>query len=150
MGEISQLVDGLFSKDNKYAYDCLKKLKLESENSNKVYFYFDKFVELLNDSNSYKRNRAFELISSNAKWDIDYKIDEIIDEYLKHILDEKPISFRQCIKSLSVIGMYKKDLVDDIIYCLKSANISIYKESMGNLIQKDIKNTLNILENLEK
>lgn len=33
-------------------------------------------------------------------WDKDCKIDEVIDRYLKHITDVKPITARQCIKRI--------------------------------------------------
>ncbi|WP_312441038.1 hypothetical protein [Lacrimispora sp.] len=38
------------------------------------------------------------LIAANAKWDRDNRIDEIIDELLRHVMDEKPVTARQCIK----------------------------------------------------
>lgn len=47
------------------------------------------------------------MIVYNAKWDKDNKIDEIIDKYLKHIQDVKPITTRQCIKLLPMIAKRK-------------------------------------------
>lgn len=41
----------------------------------------DKFAEMIENSNSYIRTRGIILISVNAKWDIENKIDEIIDDY---------------------------------------------------------------------
>ena len=38
---------------------------------------------------SYIRTRGLTLLAYNAKWDKDYKIDEVIDKYLKHITDAK-------------------------------------------------------------
>ena len=77
---------------------------------------------MLDDPNSYIRTRGILLIAANAKWDIDYKIYEIIDSLLKHITDDKPITARQCIKSLPIIAKYKPDLTDDICNALKTAN----------------------------
>lgn len=89
------------------------------------------------------------MISANAKWDIDFKIDEIIDEYLKHITDEKPITARQCIKSLPDIAQYKPDLIDSISIALKGANVEKYADSMKPLIYKDIQTALKKIGNLK-
>lgn len=98
--EITNLINGLIDSDDKHAYQCLKLLESESNISSAVYPYFGSFVELLNNGNSYIRTRGILLIAANARWDVDFKIDEITDQYLKHISDEKPITARQCIKAL--------------------------------------------------
>ena len=84
----------------------------------------------------------------NAKWDKEYKIDEIIDEYLKHITDVKPITARQCIKLLPIIAKYKPELRNDILFALNKANISIYDDSMQSLVCKDIRKALKEIEKL--
>ena len=89
------------------------------------------------------------MISANAKWDIDFKIDEIIDEYLKHITDEKPITARQCIKSLPDIAQHKPDLIDSISIALRRANVEKYADSMKPLIYKDIQTALKKISNLK-
>ena len=142
MKNISDLIKTLYSKDNNIAYKCLKLLELESEHSNAVYEFFDTFVEMIDDNNSYIRTRGLILISANAKWDIENKIDEIIDNYLKHILDVKPITARQCIKALPNIAKYKKDLVPCIRKALLKADTEIYKNSMQTLVYKDIRSAL--------
>lgn len=117
MESVSELIERLYSKDNKAAYQALQILESESEKSNAVYKFFDRFAEMIENSNSYIRTRGIVLISVNAKWDTENKVDEIIDDYLKHILDEKPITARQCIKSLPSIAKYKSDLVE----CIREA-----------------------------
>ena len=97
---------------------------------------------MLDSTNSYIRARGILLIAANARWDVDYKVDEIIDEYLKHIMDDKPITARQCIKALPLIAKYKPDLKNDIENALLSANPSKYKDSMRPLILKDIQKSL--------
>lgn len=142
MGDIQELVYGLIDKNDKYAYQCLKQLESESMKSDIVYPYFDSFAEMLNDSNSYIRTRGIILIAANARWDKDYKIDEIIDSYLKHIMDDKPITARQTIKVLPVIAKYKSELIDDICNALYQANFQKYTSSMQPLICKDIQKAL--------
>lgn len=142
MENIEELIERLYSKDNNAAYQALQMLEVESEKSNVVYKFFDKFVEMIENSNSYIRTRGIILISSNAKWDTENKIDEIIDAYLEHILDEKPITARQCIKVLPRIAQYKSDLVECIREALIKADVSIYADSMRTLVQKDIASSL--------
>lgn len=103
---------------------------------------------MLGNTNSYIRTRGIALIAANAKWDADYKIDEIIDRYLQHIMDDKPITARQCIKALPSIVKCKPDLKNDIINALHRANPSRYKESMQTLILKDIQKSLNDIRGL--
>ncbi|CDM69996.1 hypothetical protein CM240_2879 [Clostridium bornimense] len=148
MQDIQSLVNGLMSSDDKQAYQCLKQLEIESNDSDIVYKFFETFVKMLDNVNSYIRTRGIILIAANAKWDIDYKIDEIIDKYLKHIMDDKPITARQCIKSLPLMVKYKPDLKEDVISALYKANPQKYKESMQPLVVKDIQKSLDIISGL--
>lgn len=142
MESTAELIERLYSKDNKAAYKALQMLETESEKSNQVYKFFDRFAEMIENSNSYIRTRGIILISVNAKWDTENKIDEIIDNYLKHILDEKPITARQCIKALPGIAQYKPDLIECIREALMEADVSIYGDSMETLVYKDILSSL--------
>lgn len=88
------------------------------------------------------------MLAYNAKWDKDYKIDEIIDKYLRHITDVKPITARQCIKLLSIIVKYKPELRNDILSALHKANLCIYDDSMQPLVYKDIQKVLKEIQGL--
>ena len=125
----------LFDKNNNTAYKALQALQKECEKSDRVYCYMDKLADMIDSDNSYIRTRGLTLIAYNAKWDKDNKIDEIIDEYLKHIEDVKPITARQCIKC-------------DIISALQKADMSIYADNMQSLVYKDIQNSLAEIESL--
>lgn len=139
---LSEIFELLFDKNNNIAYKALKELQKESEETDKVYPYFDRLSDMLDSDNSYIRTRGLILIAYNAKWDKDYKIDEIIDKYLKHITDVKPITARQCIKLLPIIAKEKPELRNDILSALHKANISFYDDSMQPLVFKDIQNAL--------
>ncbi len=143
---IAEMYTLLFAKDNNVAYEALQKLQTESENANSVYPYIDKFIDMLDDKNAYIRVRGLTLIAYNAKWDTDYKIDEIIDKYLQHIVDIKPIIARQCIKLLPLLASSKPELRLDIISALERVDISAYADSMRPLIGKDIQKTLKIIK----
>lgn len=146
MADILELMENLHSKNNKIACGAMQELEKESDRTNEVYQYFDQFSDMLESSNSYVRNRGLILIAANAKWDEDNKIDEIIDIYLEHITDDKPITARQCIKGLPNIAKYKPDLKEIIKTALSSANVSNYPESMRPLVQKDILNALKCIK----
>ncbi len=77
------------------------------------------------------RTRRLTLIAYNAKWDKDNKIDEIIDEYLKHIEDVKPITARQCIKLLPMIAKNKPELKEDIVWALQK-RIYLFMQTVCN------------------
>ena len=138
----------LFDKNNNIAYKALEELQKESEKTDRVYPNLDRLNDMLDSDNSYIRTRGLTLIAYNAKWDKNNKIDEIIDEYLKHIEDVKPITARQCIKLLPMIAKNKPELKEDIVSALQKADTSIYAESMQSLVYKDIQNSLAEIEKL--
>ena len=145
---ITETFELLFDKNNNVAYKALQLLQKESEERNCVYPYMHRLSDMLDSENSYIRTRGLTLLAYNAKWDKDNKIDEIIDKYLKHITDIKPITARQCIKLLPIIAEYKPELKNDILSALHKANISIYGDSMQSLVHKDIQKVLNEIQNL--
>ena len=139
---IAETFELLFDKNNNVAYKALQELQKESERTDCVYPYMDKLSVMLDSDNSYIRTRGLTLLAYNAKWDKDHKIDEIIDKYLKHITDVKPITARQCIKLLPVIAKYKPELKDDIVSALHRADITVYDDSMQPLVYKEIQKAL--------
>lgn len=148
MTNLSYLMHSLFDKNNNTACGAMKTLAELSEQSDEVYAYMDTFTDMIASGNSYVRNRGLILIAANAKWDRDFKIDEIIDDYLKHITDPKPITARQCIASLPKIAKSKPGLKEDILKALKCADVSHYSDSMRGLVFKDIQNALREVEKL--
>lgn len=145
---IAETFELLFDKNNNTAYKALQKLQKESEETNCVYVYMDRLGDMLDSDNSYIRTRGLVLLAYNARWDIDHKIDEIIEKYLKHITDVKPITARQCIKLLPVIAKDKPELRNDICSALQKVDISFYDDSMQPLVYKDIQKALKEIQKL--
>ena len=145
---IAEIFELLFDKNNTTAYKALQNLQKESQETACVYPYMDRLSDMLDSDNSYIRTRGLTLLAYNAKWDKDYKIDEIIDKYLNHITDVKPITARQCIKLLPIIAKYKPELRNDIISALHKANICVYDDSMQPLVYKDIQKALKKIQKL--
>ena len=148
LGNIGETFELLFDKNNNVAYKALQELQKESEETDCVYPFIDRLSDMLDSDNSYIRTRGLTLLAYNAKWDKEYKVDEIIDEYLKHITDVKPITARQCIKLLPIIAKHKPELKNDILSTLNKANISIYDYSMQPLVYKDIQKALKEIKKL--
>lgn len=145
---ITETFELLFDKNNNIAYKALQKLQKESEKSNCVYLYMDRLSDMLDSDNSYIRTRGLVLLAYNAKWDKDYKIDEVIDKYLKHITDVKPITARQCIKLLPTIAKHKPELKNDILSALCKADTSVYDDSMQPLVYNDIQQALKEIQKI--
>lgn len=91
-----------------------------------VYTYWDIFREKLKSDNSYQRSIGLMLIADNARWDTQNRMEETIYDYLKCLSDEKPITVRQCIRSLvKIIDALSGDILDK-----KS------KKQLGSEVQK--------------
>ncbi|MCI9628279.1 MAG: SufBD protein [Eggerthellaceae bacterium] len=143
---VQELFELLTSRDNSQAYQALKAQERISAESNCLYPHMDKFIEMERSGNSYIRTRGLVLIACNAKWDVDGKIDRMIDEYLEHVTDERPICVRQCIKLLPLIAEAKPALVSKIVSALRDVNVACYADSMRPLIQNDIRDSLLAIE----
>ncbi len=144
--DVEELVRQLRAPNNKDAYGALKVLEELSDLSDAVYAHIEAFIEMMSDSNSYIRTRGLVLISCNAKWDAAGRIDEVIGEYLTHVTDEKPITARQCVKSLAALGEAKPELIPVIVSSLKDVDLSRYPSSMRPLVQGDIRDVLIALD----
>ena len=143
---IAETFELLFDKNNNVAYKALQELQKQCEETDCVYPYMDRLSDMLDSDNSYIRTRRLTLLAYNAKWDKDYKIDEVIDKYLKHITDVKLITARQCIKLLPIIAKHKPKLKSDILSKLHKADISIYEDSMQSLVYNDIQKSLKVIQ----
>lgn len=148
MESIADWVEGLRNQNNQIAYACLQRLQAVCMESNDAYSYFNTFVEMMMSDHSYIRTRGILMIAACAMWDEDNRIDEIIDEYLKHIEDVKPISARQCIQTLPNMARYKPDLIPDMVTALHRVNLFRYPSTMQPLLQKDIVDALKQIQEL--
>lgn len=142
-----EIIYKLTASDDKYACAFADKIISESRETDEWYELFEEFTSLLNHPKSLVRNRALTILAANAQWDDENRFDAVIENYLSHITDEKPITARQCVKALAQIGQAKPQYVPMILAALRSADLSKYKGSMRPLIEKDIQNTMETLTN---
>jgi len=139
------IIANLTSKDDQYAWAVADKIISESQVTAEWYGYFDTFASLLHHPKSLVRNRALHILAANAQWDELNRFDAILPEYLSHVMDEKPITARQCIKALVQVGRAKPQYIPKIRSCFRDADLSKYKDSMRPLIEKDMKETERLL-----
>lgn len=145
MENIHKLVTYLYSQDTTQAYQSLKKLEMESMKTSQVYSYIDELIQMINHDNSYIRTRGLTLVIYNSRWDDAHKIESILDSFLSHILDKKPIVARQVITLLPRFLEYKPHLKETVIKSLIEADTSQYSEHMQSLVDKDIQDVLKVL-----
>lgn len=136
--DINACIARLTGKDARDAYAFTQQITAESRESDIWYPYFDQFAELLRHKNSLVRNRAISILASNARWNTGEKFDAMLDEFLSHVTDEKPITARQCIAVLPEIAEAKPKFVPEIQSALQQADLSGYPDSMQPLVLKDI------------
>lgn len=142
METVAVLCAALTDRDNRTACNAMRALADISAASNAVYPYFDALSDLLGHKNSYVRTRALTLLAANAKWDTDNRFDRVIDRYLLHITDEKPITARQCIQALPSIVRYQPHLYEKVAHALCSADCARYADSMRPLVERDMQSAL--------
>lgn len=133
-----QRIARLTGKDAKAAYALTQQITAESRQSDAWYPYFDQFAGLLRHKNSLVRNRAISILAANARWDTDGKFNALLDEFLSHVADEKPVTARQCVAALPELAAAKPELIPKIRSALEQANLSGYPDSMQPLVLKDI------------
>lgn len=136
----------LTGKDAKDAYALTQEIVEESRVSRVWYPYFDRFASLLRHKNSLVRNRAISILAANARWDGDGKFDALLDEFLSHVTDAKPVTARQCAAALPEITEAKPALTPRVRSALEHADLSGYADSMQPLILKDIVAVLQKIE----
>ncbi len=100
------------------------------------------FLDKLSSTNSYQRSLGIMLMAENARWDDAGRLDKDIDLYLSFCDDEKPITVRQCVQSLSKIVPWKKKLCRRVADKLMAIDISQRKETQRKILLMDIINVL--------
>lgn len=140
--EISDCIARLTSKDAAGAWACTEQIAAESRESGRWAPYLTDFAALLSHKNSLVRNRAISILAANARWADKGQFDPLLEEFLRHVTDEKPITARQCIHVLPEIGLAQPHLAPRIRQVLAHADLSGYRDSMRPLILKDIMDAL--------
>ena len=143
--DIPQIIELLMEKNDTIRYRVFLLLQNRSLHNNDVYPFWNVFCERIKSKNSYQRNIGLHLIADNVKWDKDSKFDEVIDEYLLLLHDDKPITVRQCIQALGKIVPYKIHLHNEIANKIMDIKLSDVRETMRKQILLDILGVLIVI-----
>ena len=135
---MEEKLKNLYNSDNVETYKLLQELEMTSSESDELYQYFDKFVEMLKSDKAFVRVRGFRLICSLAQYDKENKINKNINIILNELDDDVSTSVRQCLNKINLVLMYKIELTDLIENKIKNLDLSKYKASMQSLISRDI------------
>ena len=127
--EPSNCIARLTSRDVKDARAWADQIAAESRESSRWAPYLADFAAL---------NRAISLLAANARWASAEAFEALMDEFFRHVTDEKPITARQCIQALPEIAAAQPRLIPRIRRTLEHADLSRYRDSMQPLILKDI------------
>ncbi len=136
--DIDTCITRLTGKDAKDAYAFTQQITAESRDTDTWYPYLEQFATLLHHKNSLVRNRAISILAANAHWDTAGKFDALLDEFLSHVTDAKPITARHCIAALPELAEAKPEFIPRIHAALQQADLSGYPDSMQSLVRKDI------------
>jgi hypothetical protein len=136
------LVGLLSEKDDVLRYKALLLLQYHSADTPDVYPYWMEFQNRLRSDNSYQRSIGALLLAENAKWDQANKLDDCLNDYLRLLQDEKPITVRQAIQALHKIVPFKPQLLEQIAKALMGIDLAEVKETMRKSVLTDIVGTL--------
>lgn len=114
------IISGLKNENDKEAYELFLELEKQAAESDILYGYFDDFMKLINDDNSFVQIRGFRLVCAQAKWDVENKIEKNLNNILYMLANKKSIVIRQCITSLHTVIFYKPDLAVRIEQTIKA------------------------------
>lgn len=147
---INELISNLLSTDDKVRYPSYLILKFRSEINKDIYEYWNNFVSMLHNNNSYSSIIGLGLISINTKWDKKNKINDIIDKYLSFCENDKLVTARLSIQGLiNIINgtSYDEKICKAIVNKLININIKNRPETHIKVMTTDI---VNILIEIEK
>ncbi len=136
--DLIALVEWLSCQEDEIRYRSFLLLKFRSQHDRSVYQFWEAFRSRLSSGNSYQRSLGMMLLSENVRWDEEDRMGLLIDEYLRLLGDEKPITVRQCIQSLENILLYKPELSRVISERLIALPLEKIRETMRKLILMDI------------
>ena len=114
--QINSLVEVIRTNPKSIKYGCEKVLRSVSEKEPKrVYPYFDFFVALMDNSNSFLKWGAIMTIANLVKADTDNKFEKIFERYFALIKEPNMITAANTIGHAWEIAKARPDLADKIV-----------------------------------
>lgn len=114
--QIPKIIRALMVEKGPGKYSCEKALRLLSEKKPEwVYPYFDLFVSMLGNDNSFLRWGAIFTLSNLTSVDRENKFEEIFHRYFKPVLGPEMITAANVIRASAKIVRSKPELADRIV-----------------------------------
>lgn len=148
--DLEFLVCLLSEKVDDIRYQAFLVLQKRSEWYDDVYPFWKTFVEKIDSDNSYQRSIGIMLLAENVKWDKDDLFAATVKKYLSHCMDEKPITSRQTIQSISKWIGFKPQYREPVKTTLLQIDISSFKDTMRKSILLDIIGVLAEIQKIER
>jgi hypothetical protein len=125
-GLIPLLLNGVDSSKAAVRYSCAKVLiKLSEDFSEKLYPYFDSFIELLESRYMILTWNALAIIANLTRVDVDKKFDAIFDKYYSFLNDDYMVTVANVVGNSGTIANAKSYLIPKItVELLKVKSIS--------------------------
>jgi len=143
---IPLLVGLLGEKNNDIRYAAFLTLQKRSMAYSDVYPFWDALVQKLDHENSYQRSIGVMLLAENIRWDTQNKLDAILDRYTALFRDEKFITARQAIQSLSGWLPKRPDKVPLVLKNLISISVEELPSTQRRMILLDILQVLLLIQ----
>jgi hypothetical protein len=133
---LSELIDGLRSKEETYRYNCYKSLMLISRTQGAaLYDAWDYFSELLSSNNSYHKMSAVHLIANLAKVDAENRFEEIFNRFFSLLDDRSMIVAYYVAASSAQIVKAKPHLENGVVDYLLSIDDTHHPSGRKELIK---------------
>lgn len=136
--DVAFLVSLLNEQQDKLRYPAFLILKERSRYKDDVYPYWDVLLEKMSSDNSYQRSIGIILIGENVRWDKADRFSGIAVQYLSHCRDEKFITCRQTIQSITSWIAMRPQLIQSVWDELSAIDIESLKDTQKKLILLDI------------
>ena len=133
---VSELLDGLESKNETYRYNCFKVLLLVSEAHSRVlYSRWDRFLKLLGSGNTYHRLSALQIMANLAHVDTEDRFEAVFDLYFGLLDDPSVIPAAHVARAAGRIANAKPELEPRITERLLSIDQTHHDPERRHLIK---------------
>ena len=144
--DIPFLVGLLGEKNNDIRYAAFLTLQKRSMAYSDVYPFWDMLAQKLDHENSYQRSIGVMLLAENIRWDTGNKLDAVLEKYTDRFRDEKFITARQAIQSLSSWLPKRPDKYPVVLEKMTSISVEELPPTQRRMILLDVLQALLLMK----
>jgi len=134
-----RLVEGCFTKDETYRYNCVRVFFRALEQQPGLFYpYWERFAAGIHSPNGFYRSTATQAIAHLTTVDEERRLDANFDEYLRMLDDDKVMVARYFVQTIHLIAEARPDLREKVIACLLGIENTRHTESRKSLLKADI------------